>query len=89
MVVVRKILHSEGVHRNHLQLLNEILFVCREPMIRIEVMREVDVSLRVFEFCLKYLMKQDLVRFHRRKKTYVTTEKGLRYLHLCTGIQKD
>lgn len=86
MIVIGKILQSQGVQRNHLQVINEILFVCREPMVRTQVMREVDVSLRLLQFCLKHLMKQNMVRFYHRKKTYITTEKGLRYLELMTGL---
>ena len=72
-----------------MQILNEILYVCREPQVKTQVMSEVDISLRLLQWCLKQLVKQDMVRLHHRKQTYVTTEKGLRYLQLCTEIQKD
>ena len=82
-------MQSQSVQRNHLQVLNEILHVCREPQGKIEVMREVDISFRLLHWCFKQLLKQNLVRFHHRKKTYVITEKGLRYLQLCTEVQTD
>jgi len=82
-------LQSQSVQRNHLQILNEILFVCREPQVKTQVMSEVDISLRLLQWCLKQLLKQNMVRLHHRKQTYVTTEKGLRYLQLCTEIHKD
>ena len=72
-----------------MQILNEILYVCREPQVKTQVMSEVDISLRLLQWCLKQLVKQDMFRLHHRKQTYVTTEKGLRYLQLCTEIQKD
>jgi predicted transcriptional regulator len=72
-----------------LQIINEILYVCREPQVKTEVLNEVDISLRLLQWCLKQLMKQNFVRLHHRKQTYVTTDKGLRYLQLCTAIQKD
>lgn len=84
-----KILQSQSVRRNHLQILNEILYVCREPQVKSQVLNEVDVSSRLLQWCFKQLLKQNLVRLHHRKRTYVTTEKGLRYLQLCTEIKKD
>jgi len=84
-----KILQSQSVRRNHLQILNEILYVCREPQVKIHVLNEVDVSSRLLQWCFKQLLKQNLVRLDHRKGTYVTTEKGLRYLQLCTEIKKD
>ena len=72
--------------RSHLQVLSEILNVCREPKFKVQILEETGLSLRHLEFCLKYLLKQNLVKLHYRKRTYVTTEEGLRYLRLCTEI---
>jgi len=72
-----------------LQIINEILYVCRKPQVKTQVLNEVDISLRLLQWCLEQLMKQNLVRLHHRKQTYVTTDKGLRYLQLCMEIQKD
>ncbi len=80
---------SQSVQRNHLQILNAILFVCREPQGKTKLMNEVEISLRLLQWCLKQLMKQNMVRVHHRKQTYVTTGKGLRYLQLCTEVSKD
>jgi predicted transcriptional regulator len=71
-------LGSLNTERNDLQVFSEILYVCREPQTRIQILQETGLSLRRFEFCLKYLLKQNLVRFHHRKRTYVTTKEGLR-----------
>ena len=61
-----------------MQVLTEILDACSEPQTRTQIMCETGLSLRHLEFCLKYLLKQNVVKFHHRKKTYVTTEEGLR-----------
>ena len=72
--------------RSHLQVVSEILNVCREPKFKAQILEETGLSMRHLHFCLKYLLKQNLVKLHYRKRTYVTTEEGLRYLRLCTEI---
>jgi predicted transcriptional regulator len=73
-----KELRSSNIQRNHLQVLAEILYVCRNPQTRIQIMCLTGLSLRHLEFCLKYLLKQNMVKLHHREKTYVTTDEGLR-----------
>ena len=50
------------------------------PRTKFEILEETGMSMRHLHFCLKYLLKQNLVRYHYRKGTYVTTEAGLRLL---------
>jgi predicted transcriptional regulator len=69
-----------------LQVVSEILDVCREPKSKVQILEETGLSLRHLQFCFKYLLKQNLVKPHYRKRTYVTTEEGLRYLRLCKEI---
>jgi predicted transcriptional regulator len=64
--------------RSHLQVVSEILDVCRKPQTKVRILEETGLSMRHLGFCLKYLLKQNLVKLHHRKKTYVTTEEGLR-----------
>jgi predicted transcriptional regulator len=71
-------LQSSNTQLSHLQVLIGILDVCREPQSKVQILEETGVSMRHLGFCLKYLLKQDLVKLHHIKKTYVTTEKGLR-----------
>jgi predicted transcriptional regulator len=77
------------MQRSYLQVLEEILVACREPKVRSQLVGETGVSMRRLHFCLKDLLKQDFVRFHRRKRTYVTTEKGLRFLQLHGRLEGD
>ncbi len=79
-------MQSRGVRRNHLQDFIEILDVCMLPRTKFQVLEETGMSMRHLHFCLKYLLKQDLVKFHHRKMTYVTTGKGLRYLQLFAEV---
>ena len=64
--------------RSHLQVVSEILDVCREPKTKAQMLEETGLSMRHLHFCLKYLLKQNMVKFHCRKRTYATTEEGLR-----------
>ena len=73
-------MRSSDTEWNDLQVFSEILYVCREPHTRIQILEETGLSMRRLNFCLKYLLKQNLVRYHYRKGTYVTTEAGLRLL---------
>ena len=75
-------MQSQRVQRTHLQILIEILSVCREPQVVTQVMSKTGVSLRKLGFCFRELIKQDMISFHHRKRTYVTTGKGLRYLQV-------
>ena len=77
------------MQRNYLQVLEEILVACREPKARIQLIGETGVSMRKLHFYLKDLVKQDFIRFHRRKRTYMTTEKGLRFLQLHGRLEGD
>ena len=82
-------MQSQGVHRNHLQGIVEILAVCMKPKTKVQILAETGTSMRHLHFCLKFLLKQNLVRLHHRKKTYVTTEKGLGYLQVHQQLPQD
>jgi len=82
-------LQSSCKQQSHLQGLIEILDVCRKPQTRVEIIQETGVSMRHLHFCLKHLLKQNLVKLHHRKKTYVTTEEGLHYLRIRQQLPQD
>jgi len=71
-------LRSANYQRNTLQGFTEILDVCVKPQTKLQIIQETGMSMRHLHFCLKYLLKQNLIKFHHRKRTYVTTEAGLR-----------
>jgi predicted transcriptional regulator len=73
-----KALRSLSAHGGHLQDYIEILDVCMLPRTKFQILEETGMSLRHLHFCLKYLLKQSLVKYHYRKRTYVTTEAGFR-----------
>ena len=73
-----KTLRSLNANRNYLQEFIEILDVCRVPRTNLQIIEETGMSMRHLHFCLKYLLKQNMVKYHRRKRTYVTTNEGLR-----------
>ena len=77
-----KVLQSQSVQRTYLQIVAEILDACTEPQSVTQILGKTGVSLRKLGFCLRELMKQDMISFHHRKRTYTTTRKGLRYLQV-------
>ena len=77
-----KALRSLDAHGSYLQDFTEILDVCMIPITKFQIIQETGMSMRHLHFCLKYLLKQHLVRYHYRKKTYETTDKGLRIKQL-------
>lgn len=87
--LVSFVLQSEGMQRNYLQVLEEILDACRKPKARTQLIDETGVTMRKLHFYFKDLLEQDFIKFHHRKKTYVNTEKGLKFLHMGKGFQDD
>jgi predicted transcriptional regulator len=87
-VLEGKILQFPNTQQNHLQALTEILDACREPQPEIQIMCETGMPLRHLHFCLRQLIKQNMLGFHHRKKTYATTEKGLRYLQIWKELSR-
>lgn len=73
-----KALRSLNAHGAHLRDFAEILNVCLVPQTKFQLLTETGMSMRHLHFCLKYLLKQKLVKYHHRNRTYVTTEAGLR-----------
>jgi len=68
--------------RNHLQVLAEILDRCREPQEETQVTCEINISIRLFSFCVDQLVKENMLEPRPKKKMYSTTVKGLRYLQI-------
>ena len=83
----RKFLQAQSFKRSHLQVIAEILDVCRQPQVKTTVLCEANISDRLFRYCLQQLLKQNMLELHGRNKTYSTTSKGLRYLQLLHAIQ--
>jgi predicted transcriptional regulator len=73
-----KALRSLNARGGHLQDFTEILDACLIPRTKFEIIQDTGMSMRHVHFCLKYLLKQNLVKYHYRKRTYVITEEGLR-----------
>jgi predicted transcriptional regulator len=71
-------LRSLNARGGHLRDFTEILDVCMLPRTKFQILEETGMSLRHLHFCLKFLLKQSLVKYHYRKRTYVTTDAGLR-----------
>jgi predicted transcriptional regulator len=83
----RNFLPAQTCKRSHLQVIAEILDVCRQPQVKTKVLCEANISDRLFRYCLQQLLKQNMLQLHGRNKTYSTTSKGLRYLQLMHALQ--
>ena len=84
-----KALRSLDAHGSYLTDFTEILDVCMMPRTKFQIIQDSGMSMRHLHFCLKYLLKQNMVRYHYRKKTYETTEKGLSYLQVYQQPPQD
>ena len=80
-------MQAQNCKRSHLQVIAEILDVCRQPSVETTVLCEANISGRLFRYCLQQLLNQDMLQLHGRNKTYMTTSKGLRYLQLMHALQ--
>jgi predicted transcriptional regulator len=80
-------LQAQSYKRNHLQLLAEILDLCRKPQVENRVINETKISSRLLHSCLEQLINQNMIELHYRKRTYSTTTKGLKYLQLLEVLQ--
>jgi predicted transcriptional regulator len=74
--------------RDRLQILADILNLCRKPQVKTRVMYKTNVSYRLLQDCLLQLQKKRLLEAHHSMEKYSTTEKGLEFLHKWTELQQ-
>lgn len=77
-----------GTRRSHLEILGEILDLCREPHAKTRIMHKTNLSYRSLQQDLTQLQTYMLLERHHRKETYSTTEKGRKFLQKWTDLQQ-
>lgn len=77
-----------GSRRSLLQILAEILDLCRKPQVKTRVMYRANLSYKSLQHNLTRLRKNGLLESHSSKETYLTTEKGLTFLQRWAELQQ-
>jgi predicted transcriptional regulator len=71
-----------------MQILAEILDLCRKPQLENGIMCKANISNRLLQHCLEQLVNQNLLETHHGRNVYSTTEKGLEFLQICLELQQ-
>ncbi len=66
--------------RNSLEIMAEILTLCKEPQIRTKVMYRTNLSWRMLMKYLSQMQSMRLLEVHHSPTRYATTQKGLEFL---------
>ena len=66
--------------RNNLEIMAEILSLCKKPRIKTNVMYGTNLSFRMLQKYLSQLQASGHLEVHHSATKYVTTQKGLRFL---------
>jgi predicted transcriptional regulator len=77
-----------GPRRSHLQNFFEILDLCRKPQVKTRIMYRANLSYRSLQHYLTHLQKYELLERHHSEETYLTTEKGLKFLQRLAELQQ-
>ena len=73
---------------SHRQIFAEILVFCKKPQVKTRIMYRANLSYVCLQNYLTQLQKYGLLERHHSKETYLTTEKGLKFLQSWTDIQQ-
>lgn len=66
--------------RINLEIMAEILSLCKQPQTKTRVMYQNNLSWRTLQKYLYQMRSQDLLEVHHSLNMYVTTQKGLKFL---------
>lgn len=72
--------------RNHLQVLSEILEMCRTPRAKTHILRESNTSFKLLEAYLFKLQTSGLIELQPQTRKYRTTEGGQRFIEFWINI---
>ncbi|MCW3986234.1 MAG: winged helix-turn-helix domain-containing protein [Candidatus Bathyarchaeota archaeon] len=72
--------------RNRLEIMAEILSLCKRPQTKTKVMYSVSLSWKVLVKYLSYLQSQGLLKVHNSPIEYATTPKGLSFVGKWTEL---
>jgi len=66
--------------RNHLEIMAEILSLCKKPQTKTRVMYGTNLSYKMLQKYLSQLQSRGHLEVHHSLPKYVTTRKGLKFL---------
>ena len=73
--------------RTQVELLEEILAICRKPTAKTRIMYRTNMSHSGVQKFIKQLQKLELLRFDGHAAKYVTTEKGLEFIRRYAALR--
>jgi predicted transcriptional regulator len=76
------------IKRNRLQVLTEILDICKSPQVKTRLMQKANLSYSSLQDCLQQLQNLNLVQLQNGTSGYVTTEKGITFLIKWKQLQE-
>jgi predicted transcriptional regulator len=68
------------MRRNRLEIMVEILDLCRSPRNKTRIMYQANLSWKLVQEYLSELKSRSLLEIHNSPFRYATTEKGLRFV---------
>ena len=66
--------------RNHLQVLSDILELCRTPQAKTRILRNTNTSFKLLVSYLLQLQTSDLLELQPKTKKYFTTKEGQKFI---------
>jgi predicted transcriptional regulator len=67
-------------NRNNLEIMVEILSLCKEPQTKTRVMYGTNLSWEMLQKYLSQLQSKGLLEVHHSRAKYATTQKGLKFV---------
>ncbi len=74
--------------RVSLEIMAEILELCKKPQPKTKVMHKTDVSYKTLQNYLSQLLSLEFLEVHHSRTTYLTTERGLGFLRQWNGLKE-
>lgn len=74
--------------RNRLEIMAQILGLCKEPQIRTRIMYGTNLSWRMLVKYLSVMQSIGLLEVHHSPTEYLTTQKGLEFLRKWKELAK-
>ena len=72
--------------RTKIEILAEILEVCRKPAVKTKVMYKTNLSYTIMQKSVRQLLKLELLEFDEMAKKYQASEKGLEFLKRYSAV---
>jgi len=74
--------------RNHMQILAEILAICKTPQPKTRILYRSNTNSKLLESYLQQLREAMLLEFFRANRRYLISAKGAEYLTMWSKLQQ-